>query len=335
MQIQKKRNKIFIVSLLFIMISCFLLGGLSTVSATTTLNEGLVGYWNFDENSGSVVIDYSGFNHHGTLQNTVYSSGKYNYALTFNGINSTVSLGNNLNLTGYALTVSAWINPTVNNSWNQYAIFSIKDDASHRIVALGLSSSGNLRTDLWDSSGVQHTSTSDLTLNTGQWYLVGCIYNGTHLSTFVNTTIKSVTVSTVGINNVISNAYFGFEIENVRYYSGKIDEFRIYNRVLSNSEVNELFTYNPNYVEPTPTTIPINIFSISLNSMIIFVLFLIIDVIFSIKRIPIFAFIFGIIQLLICFAVMLPDSTFNIYLTLVFGTMAGLMIFINGLELRD
>lgn len=70
------------------------------------------------------------------------------------------------------------------------------------------------------------------------------------------------------------------------------------------------------------------------ETLIIFILFMIIDVVFSIKRVPLFAFMFGTLQFLLCFAYLLPDTEFSIYLTLVFGVMAGLMMLINGLDLR-
>ena len=72
---------------------------------------GLVGYWAFDEASGSVAIDGSGLGNNGNIINATRVPGESGGALSFNG-NAYVDLGNNasMNFSG-AVTISAWINP--------------------------------------------------------------------------------------------------------------------------------------------------------------------------------------------------------------------------------
>jgi len=80
----------------------------------------LMGYWTFDENLGNYTYDYSGFNNTGTLYDgaTICSNGncptwitgKFNYALQFDGSNDyvNVSNSNSMNPTN-AITIEAWV----------------------------------------------------------------------------------------------------------------------------------------------------------------------------------------------------------------------------------
>jgi len=71
----------------------------------------LMGYWTFDENSGSYTYDYSGFNNTGTLTNgPTWAAGKFDYALQFDGSNDYVDAGNSSSLSPTnAITIEAWV----------------------------------------------------------------------------------------------------------------------------------------------------------------------------------------------------------------------------------
>src|SRR5574343_398510 len=79
-------------------------------------NNGLVGYWKFDEGSQGIVHDFSGNRNDATATNTIsWTSGRINKAITLNGT-SVLSAGKPSALTGTALgrnvTFSAWVYPT-------------------------------------------------------------------------------------------------------------------------------------------------------------------------------------------------------------------------------
>ncbi|HEY6021773.1 MAG TPA: LamG domain-containing protein, partial [Candidatus Paceibacterota bacterium] len=72
-------------------------------------NNGLVGYWNFNEGGGTTAGDHSGNGTLGTLTGTAlptWTSGKIGQSLTFNGSNQ-VSLRSMSALTTF--TISAWV----------------------------------------------------------------------------------------------------------------------------------------------------------------------------------------------------------------------------------
>ena len=60
---------------------------------------GLIGYWNFDEDSGTIAHDTSGSGYNGVVSGATWTTGKINSALTFNGttndvITPNIALGN-------------------------------------------------------------------------------------------------------------------------------------------------------------------------------------------------------------------------------------------------
>ena len=86
-----------------------------TVANTVTgpPTQGLIGYWNFDEGTGTIAHDTSGSGYNGTVNGAVWTTGKINGALSFNGATSNV-VTPNIAL-GSTSSVSAWVNPSVTN----------------------------------------------------------------------------------------------------------------------------------------------------------------------------------------------------------------------------
>ncbi len=74
-------------------------------------SSGLVAAYSFNEGTGATAADVSGNGIAGTISGATWTTaGKYGNALSFNGVNSYVDLGNpaSLTLTG-SMTWSAWI----------------------------------------------------------------------------------------------------------------------------------------------------------------------------------------------------------------------------------
>ena len=83
-----------------------------TGHADAQLQNGLVGYWSFNEGTGNAAMDSSGNGNTGMLLNgPSWSSGKSGLALALDGANDYVEVSHaqSLNLSS-ALTVSVWVN---------------------------------------------------------------------------------------------------------------------------------------------------------------------------------------------------------------------------------
>ncbi|MCK4550468.1 MAG: DUF2341 domain-containing protein, partial [Candidatus Aenigmarchaeota archaeon] len=85
-----------------------------TGRANFSLTDGLVGWWHFDENTGSEVADSSGAGNDGTRNGAAWNStGKFNSALQFDGLCDYVEIADDasLDITD-AITVEGWVNPS-------------------------------------------------------------------------------------------------------------------------------------------------------------------------------------------------------------------------------
>lgn len=204
---------------------------------------GLIAAYSFNEGSGTTVTDASGNGNTGTLVGATWTTaGKYSNALSFNGSTAYVDLGNpaSLQLTGSA-TWSAWINATANPADDGQIIaksdnvsgWQFKTSPDTGLHTFGVAVSGN------SSSRTQRYSLISRALNT--WYHVAGVYNATAgtLDIYVNGVLNNGTIlgtlpasqfnSTVNAN--IGRRTGGF------YFNGIIDEVRVYNRALTQSEI--------------------------------------------------------------------------------------------------
>jgi hypothetical protein len=224
-------------------------GGTSAYSSvwsftTVTLPTGLVAAYAFDEGSGTTVSDASGHGLTGTIVGaaTWTTSAKYGKALSFNGTTSYVDLGNPtaLRLTG-SMTLSAWVNAAANPADDGQIIAKSNDNSGWQLktspdtgphtFGVGVSPSS--------SSLTQRYSTTVRSLNT--WYHVAGVYNATAktLDIYVNGVLNDGTLrGTVPASQVNSSLNVNIGRRTGGYYfNGIIDEVRVYNRTLTQAEI--------------------------------------------------------------------------------------------------
>lgn len=224
-----------------------------------TSNNGLVGYWSFNEGTSTTAGDFSGIGNTATLTNmatppTVTSGwgiGKFGRALNFDGINDYVNAGNVTGIDGASgITYSAWVYRTGGTRYD--GIISKFDGFNSIDMLLAGEIAGMddifLRVSNSPSSGYAYTTNNVLTPNV--WNHVVMVFDGTQtgnsnrLKLYINNVQQSLTfIGSVGTvaPTVSSNVNIGFYNSTVNYFVGKIDEPRIYNRSLSAVEVSSLY----------------------------------------------------------------------------------------------
>ncbi len=98
-------------------------GATGTAATSVTVNDiGLVACWRFDEGTGTAAADDAGTSN-GTLVGAGWGAGVSGSAVNFNGTSDYVSIDNTpaLDITGTAITLSAWIYPTRGNDSRRLA----------------------------------------------------------------------------------------------------------------------------------------------------------------------------------------------------------------------
>jgi hypothetical protein len=196
--------------------------------------KGLVAHWKFDDGSGTTAVDSAG-NNNGTLNGDPnWSAGLINGALSFDGVDDYVVCSSIAPLIGNTVTVQTWIrtsefagiwNPvfTQNAGGNGYYFYDSSDRPAFYIVA--------------GAAFVQVISPD--VINPNQWYHVAGTNDGSNLKLYIDGQFKDSDDST-GFLGADSNAYIGFEPSSSLYYKGMIDDVRIYDRAVSESEFQDM-----------------------------------------------------------------------------------------------
>jgi hypothetical protein len=216
----------------------------------STAPLGLVGYWNFDEGSGNILHDVSGNNNDGTIRNAFWDSGIDGEALNFDGDSDFVDFSNPvLNVAPY--TVCAWVKPNTISDGNAHYIISNGgqnfDSYGFWLCQqemqpwLGYWEFGGRNTN-GSLGGAAHylPSSTDWVFLCGSW-------DGTSnlgsIKLYVNGLLKNSTSPALGEAGPPQNLRIGAPSNylNRFEFSGKIDEVRIYNRVLDEESILNLY----------------------------------------------------------------------------------------------
>jgi len=134
------------------------------------------------------------------------------------------------------------------------------------IVSLGYAwrlyggSDGNIRFQCSDTVPAQSMAVGSTGVNDGQWHHVAGTYDGTKYTLYVDGVLDASVDATGSINK--GGSYFstigahykkGDERDPRRFFEGLIDDVRIYDKALSSSEVQQIFTFKPGRAsQPNP-----------------------------------------------------------------------------------
>ena len=206
------------------------------VTVSNTAAAGLVGAWAFDENTGTAVTDQSGRGNNGTLSNAIWTTGgQFNSALTFNGSNAWVTVPDSATLdltTG--MTVEAWVRPTTTGGWRTGVM---KEQGGNLVYGLYTNTTSNRPTVELYVNGSVRALTGTTQLVNGTWAHLAATYDGTTIRLFVNG-VQAAQLAAAGSMPVSTGALrIGGNSIWSEWFSGTIDEVRVYNRALSASEI--------------------------------------------------------------------------------------------------
>ena len=204
-------------------------GGAGTVA-------GLVAAYGFDEASGSLVSDASGNYNDGMIEGaTRVAQGRFGKALSFNGNNAWVTVNDAASLdlsTGMAL--QAWVYPTVSLSGWRSVI--LKENAGGASYYLSANSSQNKPVMAVQVGGERSLyGTTQLPANT--WTHLAATYDGTTQRLYVNGVEVASRAQTGSIAQSDGPLRIGGNSVWGEFFTGLIDEVRVYNRVLTASEI--------------------------------------------------------------------------------------------------
>jgi hypothetical protein len=196
-------------------------------------SQGLIAHWKFDDGSGNTAIDSAGTNNGTLMGNPTWTSGRLDGALSFDGDGDYVVTAPVAPLIGNTLTAQAWIRTSESAGiWNPIFTQNAGDGYYFYI------SSG--RPSFYIVVGAAYVQVvSQDVINPNEWYHIAGTNDGSNLKLYIDGQLEGSDNST-GFLGVSSNACIGCEPTSSLYYMGLIDDVRVYNRTISESEFLDL-----------------------------------------------------------------------------------------------
>jgi hypothetical protein len=207
-------------------------------------NGGLLAYWSFDSNAN----DYSGHGFDGTATGTIsiVDRNLNNAAFGFDGFTSFVSVADNtaLRLNNTDFTLNAWVKLT-----SVGAAVQILAKRSSTPAGYGWSVT-TTGTTFFGAGGGTTMSYGGTALTAGVWHMVTLTYKSTSASAGTVTHYVDGVASGTPVtgfptpNSAVTNALvIGRDNLGANYYfNGGIDDVRIYNKLLSTTDITKLFS---------------------------------------------------------------------------------------------
>jgi Tol biopolymer transport system component len=200
--------------------------------------EELETYWKLNEVEGDIAHDSAGDNH-GTLSgNPIWhpDGGQVAGALEFDGIDDYISTDNVLNPKLVEFSIFAWIK---GGSPGQVIISQKNSFGGTGATWLGIDASdGRLITELTSTAADPLESESVITDD--QWHHVGLVWDGSCRQLYVDgMQVTKDTVALTALKPSTGGMYIGVAKDRAQtsYFSGLIDDVRIYRRALSAEEI--------------------------------------------------------------------------------------------------
>lgn len=214
----------------------------STPTPPTT--SGLVGHWELDETTGSSIADSSVNSNTGTWSdgsgNSVAeetTTGQVGDALDFDGTDDDISIADDASLKPANITLAAWV--YADSTGGGSHIMDKQSGSTGYGIYLP---SGNVSSfvsvdSAWDN-------TTGPALSTGTWYHIAATYDGTTHSLYVDGALADSNTNAGTLTHTTNSMNIGTRDGGGQRWNGIIDDVRVYDRALSASEINDIYSAN-------------------------------------------------------------------------------------------
>lgn len=211
----------------------------------------LVLHYRFDQvGAGNTVVDSSGYGRHGWLRGgaALSPNGRAGSALDLNGADAYVDVPDGVTENLNEITVAAWVNLARLDPWSRIFDFGGSNGFAYFTPTMG---NGQMRFSAYAGFGNESIVTAP-SVPVNAWKHVAITSSGKDYRVYLDGveagSVQSIPVSLASIG---TNAGFGNWIGRSRFpdplLAGRIDDFRIYDRVLSRREISALAAPGSDY----------------------------------------------------------------------------------------
>jgi hypothetical protein len=217
----------------------------STVAMTGAGDASLVGWWTLDEGSGTIAGDSSSNHLAGTLRgNPIWTSGKRRGGLSFDGQKDYVDVPKNPKLyVPGPFTVAAWVNVGTlpRSEWGMYLLSDYDAEGGRCTFALRVMSNATAQF-FWQTETAEPVhAESTGRIAPGTWTHVAGVWDGTTRMLYVNGVLDGTSKGAQPRPDIGGATAIGRPgAANLLYFSGRLDDVRIYSRALSTAEIRAL-----------------------------------------------------------------------------------------------
>ncbi len=223
----------------------------TAITATGTVLSGVVSdvpypssdrelHLHFEEASGATSFDDGSSNHasascSGTACPSAGQSGQQGSALSFDGINDTLTIANDSAFEDTPLTLMAWIKPTWTSGDPTYnpAILGLRSSTGSGTTYSWHITKNYSRMELYNGSTVGGVNIS---MNPNQWYHVALVWEDGTWTGYVDGVAVGTVSESIGTATGRS-LHIGSADGTREYFPGMIDELAIYGQALSAAEI--------------------------------------------------------------------------------------------------
>jgi hypothetical protein len=212
------------------LISLFFFVLLLSLAPTGTTKAELVGWWRFDEGSGTVANDSSGNGNDGTFNgDPQWAAGMFGGALEFNGTDDYVEVPDNESLHLWErFTLAAWI-------------YQVESSSSRIIDKIGAGTANGPHLDthpgttLRSCSGTCVSTAADYTLE--EWHHVAVTFDEGDVKLYIDGSIEGEGSAPSPLAGNSLSLRIGADSDGQSLFHGLIDDVRVYNRALTEAEI--------------------------------------------------------------------------------------------------
>jgi len=241
---------------------------IANFAETVDLQNGLVAWYPFNGNAN----DESGNGHHGVVNGATLTSDRFgtsDQAYAFNGQSNTISI-NGFNLPSSSTTIACWAK-AINANGLREIISKHNDETNVEILIRAIDYRYQIEWTIGDNYFTLSDENGQFLIdpNNPRFDFLLLSYDG-HVARFYinNILISSHSISGQIVNNdflMVFGNYAGNYPGYLDYFYGTIDDIRIYNRALNNSEIQALY-HEGGYPLPLPILSTSNITNITQSS---------------------------------------------------------------------
>jgi len=218
------------------------LWGFTTVPEITVTDPTLLGWWTLDEGIGSTAVDWSGHGNHGALSgDPQWVDGYHGGALDFDG-NDHVDTGDTTDLATW--TIAVWVispeapggggaSGPVHREKNYQFDWNHADEVFRGAAALCV-------------EGTWHAASFGA-LEGNTWYHLAATFDGTALTSYKNGVLMVSNTAAAGTPDAETGTLLigRHSTASGNYFTGTVDDVRVYDRALTEAEIAEAMRGNP------------------------------------------------------------------------------------------